>query len=303
MRYVEHNIWSGKIYAVSSEPLLPTRSTNRIIKIEDPVIEDMSDDKISLESGFIGMKEKAYKKDGTIHLITNEDKITKIPKKQKDEYVDVDVILYTNNKLMEVIINYRAVKTWYNHRMKDKFTFASTFMFVFILTDAEDNEIKRIEITSKSFLNNFQTLIDLSSIENLKDVKVLTRRRFEKYGLQVKLNKYLNASTEDSVFNKASTEFKHNRKYYNIIISRINKKNNILIEFHNLNVSKVYRSLDFYITGKDPNELHEILSIPIQELWNKKAIYKELKVDLLNKSVWCNVKELNVFLNRKEIKI
>ena len=68
MNYVEYNIWTGKIYKVSSTPSLPAMSTMNVIQVDDPIIKEISADKRSLESAFIGTNKKAYNKNGTIHL-------------------------------------------------------------------------------------------------------------------------------------------------------------------------------------------------------------------------------------------
>jgi len=262
----------------------------------------MNIDKRSLESGFIGVFNKAYNKDGTIHLIKNEKELTPIPIKKENEIADVSLILYTNNKLLEIIINYKGLKTWYNHRMKDKFKFILPFTFTFSILDSKGNEVKNIKVPSKDFLNNFQTTIDLSSIGDLKNIKILTNRLFKDYDLEVKLNKYYTMKSGDTIFKRASTA-SYDKKTHNIIISKTSDENKIMIEVNKIDTSTIYKSLDFYVTGQDPNELHGIISIPIEELWNKKTIFKELDVDINDKFIWCNNKTISIFLNKKIISI
>ncbi len=300
MRYVEYNVWNGKIFQVSSVGILPTKSTNTVKQIEDPIIEQMSADKRSLESAFIGLFNKAHDKDGTIHLIKNEKELTKIPIKVEGEFPDVSLILYTNNKLLEIIINYKAVKTWYNHRMRDRFKFALPFDFNFSILDATGNTLKNIKVPAKSFSNNFQTIVDLNSIDYLDDIQILTNRLFETYSLEFKKNKYFSLTSGDTVFNKATSVDKKN---HNIIISKTNDKNKIMLEINKLDVSTIYKSLDFYITGKDPNELHGIIAIPIEDLWNKRSIVKEIKIDLEDKLIWCNNRTISILLNKKVMSI
>jgi len=292
MNYVEYNIWTGKIHKVSSLSSFPTKSTMDVIHVDDPIIKDISDDKRSLESAFIGTNQKAYNKNGTIHLTKVEKEYTELTD-GKINLPDVSVDLYTNNKLMDITINYSAIKTWYNHRMKE-FRFAKKYKFEFEIQNK--NFIKHIEFFSDDFLETFKTTVDLSDIKDLENIKISTKRLFQNYQLKIKKNKYYNLETNDESFNKASTK-PNDKKNYNIIISKTTKKNTITIELIEVDISKIYESLDFYITGKDPNELYEILSIPIEDLWNKKIITIKTKCEIDNKSIWCNSKILNILFN------
>ena len=161
---------------------------------------------------------------------------------------------------------------------------------------------KLIEFSSKKLLETFNTTIDLSSFKDLTDIKVSTKRLFKNYHLNIKKNKYINYDDDDVIFNKVSTNI-NDKKKWNIIISKTTTKNVIEFEIVKLNTSIIYKTLDFYITGKDPNELHEILSIPIERLWENKWIQFELKDDLNNKNIWCNVNSLNILLDDKIIKL
>jgi len=302
MSYVEYNVWTGKIHKVSSVSSLPTMSTVNVIEINSPIIEEINSDKRSLESAFIGEKHKAYNKDGTIHLPKPEKELTEISKLKEDKNSDVSLTLYTNNKLLEVTINYKALKTWYNHRMKRNFKFASLYTFPLTIMDKNNKLIKEIKIPISRFLETFQTTIDLSFIDNLKDKKFLTNRIFQTYYLDIQKNKYYDIGFRDSCFNKVSFDIK-NRKKYDIIITKTNEKNTIAIKIIKLDASTIYKSLDFYITENDPNELHEVLSIPIENLWNKKFITSKIKSDLNNKLIWCNNKMLNVLFDSRVINI
>jgi hypothetical protein len=299
MRYVEYDVWTGRIYKVSSMPSLPTKSTMDVIEVDDPIIQEISDDKRSLESAFIGTDLKAYNKKGTIHLIKQEKEFTELST-EKIGRPDVTINLYTNNKLMEITIIYSALKTWYNHRMKKDFKFADDYKFEFELKNKYATKL--IEFSSKKLLETFNTTIDLSSFKDLTDIKVSTKRLFKNYHLNIKKNKYINYDDDDVIFNKVSTNI-NDKKKWNIIISKTTTKNVIEFEIVKLNTSIIYKTLDFYITGKDPNELHEILSIPIERLWENKWIQFELKDDLNNKNIWCNVNSLNILLDDKIIKL
>ena len=297
MNYVEYNVWTGKIYKVSSISSLPTKSDRNVIEVDDPIIQDISDDKIVIESVFIGTANKAYIRSGIIHLIKREEEYTEILNKKID-LPDVSIILYTNNKLMDITINYSALKTWYNHRMKKDFKFNNNYLFAYMFVNSNNEIIKKIKIPSEKFLETFQATIDLSDIDSLENIKVSTKRMFPKYQLTVKENKYYNTETVNESFNKVIS-ISGNRKDFNIIISKTNEKNTLLIELNKLDTSKIYKSLDFYITGSDPNELHEILSIPIEKLWNRKFITVKTECEINNKSIWCNSKMLNILLNPK----
>jgi hypothetical protein len=300
MKYVEYNLWNGKIYKVSGAPILDTNSSNGIISIEDdPIINEMCTETRALESGFIGNDNKAYNKDGTIHLPKPRKELSEIPiQKNNNITPDVSLVLYTNNKFMEITINYKAVKTWYNHRMKEKFKFANPEVFTFVITK-DDKEIITIEKESKEFLGDFQTTVDLSKIKDLNDIKISTFKMFETYSLLVEKNKYFNLDADNSGFSKMSdTTIK-----YNVSISLTNKENFISIELIDIDNVTVYKSLDFYITGNDPNELHEIISIPIEKLWDEKFFVKEINCSLENKLIWCNNRTINILMNKKVVKI
>ena len=283
MRYVEYDVWTGCIYRVSSIPSLPTKSTTDVIKVNDPIIEDMSDDKRSLASAFIGTDLKAYDKNGTIHLPKSEKEFS-IISTEKNNKPDVTINLYTNNKLMEIAINYSALKTWYNHRMKKDFKFAYDYKFEFKLQNKDI--IKHIKFTSKDFLETFETTIDLSDVKDLSNIKILTKRKFPNYFLNIKKNKYI-TSTENTNINIKKTEIKENLKQiYDITIVEGDDNFKIKNNIPNLILNKIYKQINFYITGKDPNELYEVITIPIKELWETKKFIFKKNYSMDDKLIW-----------------
>jgi len=289
MNYVEYNIWTGKIYKVSSVPSLSTKSNINVIQIDDPIIKDIINDKRSLESAFIGTNQKAYNKNGTIHLIKIEKEFTKITTK-KNNNPDVTINLYTSNKLMEIIINYSSIKTWYNHRMKKKFKFNKNYLFEFKLNDVI------FKIPSQKFLETFSTTIDLSNIKNLKNIILTTKKLFPNYYLNIQKYKYLKIDENNYSINIKKIDSKRQKEKYDMEIFLIKNGLKIKNNIPNIILNTIYKQLDFYITGKDPNELYDTISIPIEKLWENKEFIFKIKYKLDNKKIWCN-NNIKVLLN------
>ena len=231
-RHVDFCKWTGRIYRVSS---IPSETKDLItLKMDDDIIQEMYNDSRSLESAFVGfnIKKNIYEAcniDGTIYLPVQEENLTEISTLKLNENSDVSITLYTNNKLLEVIINYRAVKTWYNHRMRNNFKFAFDYNFLFEIVNEKNELLKSISIPSKKFLTGFNTRIDLSDIKDLNNIKIFTKRIFKTYHLDIQKNKYftLGPSDDDITFSRAETK-SIDRKKYNIVISKTTKKNQTL---------------------------------------------------------------------------
>jgi len=305
-KYVDFSKWTGKIYRVSSVP--SDNSIHTTIEMRDNIIQDIHDDKRSLESAYIGFDSmsnlyKAYNKTGTIHFPKPESNFIEISTDEKNP--DISLILYTNNKLLEIFINYKAVRSWYNHRMKDGFNFASGTSFIFEIRSKKSDELlKTINIKPSEFLENFECKVDLVNINNLNDIKILTKRIVEVYNLEIQANKYIKVKNNDNFqLNKIDTGFK-NIQAYDLVIYRTNIKNILYIKnnIENLNIKEVYKDINLYVTGSDPNKLYEILCIPLIELWNKNFLTIEFKSDLVGKIIWCE-KILKILFNEKVIEL
>ncbi len=303
--FVSWDKWTGKLFRIASSPTINTIHKSAVIN--NDIIDDIIKDKRSLESCFVGIdpitkKYNVFDKNGTIYLPPSEKQFTEI-KIGDNKEADVSLELYKNNKLLEVTINYRAVKTWYNHRMKDRFSFAKDYYFIFEIIDKKDNSlIKQIKLSSDRLLETFHTTIDLSDIKKLDNIKILTKRLFQTYNLKIENNKYYSKNDNSKInFTKVDTKKKNIK--YDIIINLTNIENTIMImnNINNLNISKIYNNLEFYITGKDPNELHDILSIPVQTLHDKKHILIKLKCNIDDKMLWSYGDNIKVLFNKKKV--
>lgn len=305
--FISYDRWTGKIFRISNKK--PLFDKNPILETSEPLAIDIymgkkHMDNYSVAYDFeLGIYE-LQQKSGTIYLSKPEEYFSEVYE-HEDSNSDIIVKLYTNNKLLEIMINYNAVKNWYNHRMKS-FKFSRGSSFIFRIEDDDGNTLKTLTIYPKEFLETFQTTIDLSDIDKLDNIKILTKRIFKSYSFVKTKNKYYLKNSKSPFYFYQIDNKPVYKKIYDIIILRTTKPNTYIIKnnIKNPNSVSIYKSLDFYITGRDPNELHGILSIDISELWGKEVFRKKISSETKNKIIWCNNSSVNVLFNsEKEIQI
>lgn len=308
--YVKFNKWNGKIFQVSSSPIPKTDPNCVYININTKIIQDIFSDKRSLESSYISYLPETdeyvtYTKTGVIYLFPPEKFFTEIQSVKKEETApDVNLTLYTNNKLLDIEITLNGIKTWYNHRQGKDFLFAFNPEFIFQIVGTKNKVIKTITLKSHVFLENFKHTVDLSDVvDNLNNIKIKTLRYFKNYYLETKQFKYFDENDPDKKSNFNKADFKKKYENYDVTIHRTSVKNTVLIK-NNINkeiLTTLYKELNFYITGKDPNELYDILSIPIKQLWEKKNIILELKYEIKDKLLWINTPNVTVYFNNQKV--
>jgi len=300
--YVKFNKWTGKIYQVSSSSISETDPNCIYIDLNTKIIQDIFADKRSLESSYISYiqdedKYTTYTKTGVIYLFPPEKFFTEVKTKKMDA-PDINLTLYTNNKLLDIEVTLNGVKTWYNHRQGKDFLFAFNPEFIFQILNKQNKIIKTITLKSHVFLENFKTTVDLSDIDNLQNVKIKTMRLLKNYFLKIKKYKYFKEDEVNSKNNFSKVDLEKKIEIYDLMIFRTNVENTILVKN---NIDKIYKELSFYVTGKEPNELYDIVTIPVKELWDKKTILIKLKYGLENKILWKSNSKITVLFNNKKV--
>jgi len=306
--YVEFNKWTGKIKTISGNPLLPTTSDSIIREMNSKIIMDIFLDKRSLESAGVVINNKTQKyecnsKKGIIYLPNAEDKFSIIGTEKIDK-PDVTLNLFTNNKLLNIIINHSAIKTWYNHRMKKNFQFSHISIFMFQIKDKQGKLLKNISLSSNDFLEIFHTTIDLSDIEDLKNIEIFTRRIFKTYTLNIKKDRYFQEDLSNIIKFKKVHSKKINETY-DITIFPTDKERTIMIK-NNIDKKKlnpIHKKISFYITGKDPNELYDIVEIDLKTLHEKRSFIIELKYEIKDKIIWNSNNNITAYFNKRIMKI
>ena len=297
--YISYDKWNGKIYKISKSEF--ESEYHNIIKLSDDLIQDINQDKISIESVFVA-NNKLHKKDSTIYFPKKEELETEI-NIVENGLSDINLELYKENKLLDIKINIRSLRTWYNHRMEDRFSFGNQDPLIFIFK--KDNKIiKELTIPIDNFLETFQTTVDLSDIKNLDKIKIYTNRVVPKYQLIIYLNKYYEVKTKETHSYK-KIDYNEIKENYDMIIFKTNKPNVLYIKnnIKNPNEKKIFKDLELYITGTDPNEIHSTIHISLKKIWKKERFMAVYNCNLENKIFYCNNKYIRVLYNHKEVQV
>lgn len=310
--YVKFNKWTGKILKLSTIPFLKNDLENDLENdyinlIGNQRLIDVYQDRKSLESVFVVYlsdthKYDVYDKTGIIYLFPCEKIFTEIKTEKNDIPSDVNVTVYIQNKLLDIEITMWGIKSWYNPRREKEFFFESDPEFIFQITDKNDKLIKNIILKSNVFLKNFKTTIDLIDLKDIANIKIKTLRLFPNYFLNFKNSKYISEGETKSNNTLTKVDLKNNIKNYDLVISKTNDDKKILIK-NNISDDIIYKKIYLYITGKDLNELYEIITIPAEDLKIQKNIIVTLKYDLKNKIIWKSNKKITVLFNEDKVNI
>ena len=288
--YVEYEEESGKILKVSKSEIV---SDNPVIKTSSFFIDDVYNDIISPSLLFIN-NGAVYKKDGTIFLPEANQSYDIIPIVESG-MSDVNLKLYKDNKLLDIAINPLSLKTWYDRRMGNKFSFAGNSEPFYFIIKRDGEVLKKLEIPVNEFLETFQTTVDLSDIDDLTGVEISTRQVLERYQLQILSNKYEDSEWMSKFYITNKTDSKTD------MVITCDRENGLIKINHKVKSinKKLLKDLMIYLVDQDPNYIQYKIVVPLSDLVFSKSI--EIKQDLSEPftDVYCNLD--NIFVSSKII--
>lgn len=282
--YVYYDEWSGEIKNISGKS---RKSQDLYIVTEDSIAAEIM-------MGILSPKNYVVidSADGT-HIIHRsaalqikkaEDNLSKIPLMTTALDNDINVIFYLDSWKMEVNISQDTMYKLTGKRFNQKFTkeqnVNNSALDLYLIKHNNPMflvDVKRIDPIE--LMNNGFTMFDMSHLQTkigLGDIDVLTRRVFKTYGLKIKQN-YVTVDY-------------HTRKSHRRVHSGISGDNKIWStfsvspstggwivrsNFEDPIEQKIYRDLDIFLTGQNPNELKGKIKIPFEKIgWNQEFLLK-----------------------------
>ena len=268
---------TGKITKISST----SSNENNEIYTNDININKISKDSLSIDSVYI-YKNEVFLKDGTICFPDPENKFTKIP---EIDNANITLTLFKKNKLLQIDINYSAVRTWYNRKMKF-FSFKDNELIFEIISKGKTKEFK---VPLKKFGNTFSTIIKLPEIEDINDVIFKTKKITETYNLKILDERYLKKENKNIEFTSSSS------KNPDIEVQQKGKILNVNIKNNNILEKSEYNNIEFYITSLNKNKIYDKIILKTNDIEKNKKFSFKINYQLHNKQIFCD-KDISVKL-------
>jgi len=268
---------TGKITKISST----SSNENNEIYTNDININKISKDSLSIDSVYI-YKNEVFLKDGTICFPDPENKFTKIP---EIDNANITLTLFKKNKLLQIDINYSAVRTWYNRKMKF-FNFKDNDLIFKIISKGKTKEFK---VPLKKFGNTFSTIIKLPEIEDINDVIFKTKKITETYNLKILDERYLKKENKNIEFTSSSS------KNPDIEVQQKGKILNVNIKNNNILEKSEYNNIEFYITSLNKNKIYDKIILKTNDIEKNKKFSFKINYQLHNKQIFCD-KDISVKL-------
>ena len=308
--YVYFDEWSGEITNITNKA---KRSDDPYIITEDKTAADLMmgllNPKKFLVSDITGEYVLVPKSDH-INLRKAEEILSKVPDVPLTVDSDINIIVYINSWIMEVNINqdtmFRLTGRRFNRKFKKEDNVSGSELDLYIIKHNNPHYlIDTIKIDPIELMNNGYIIFDMSHLKNvcgLGEIDVLTKRVFKSYGLKTKQN-YVNVDyhTRKS-HRRINTIITNTDKWTTFTISPSTEGWIIKSNFDDPNEQKIYRDLNIYLVGDDPNYLHDRIKIPYSHIGWQQEYIAETKVD----PRWCRLmmgeEGKNVTFNFEEIK-
>lgn len=288
--YVYFDEWTGNITSITGKKR--DDITDPFLKTSDPVaVQLMKGIKntrkyvvADLVDGYKLVEKKDY-----LRIKQAENYLSKIPIIKPTINKDVNVVLYLSDYKVEVNvstdlvyqltgkINSSEVKI-----QKDK-KYEKLVLYVIEKNNPmrllETIEIDPVELIEKGYM-----LYDFSNLRNtiaLGDIDILTRRIFKSYGLKIKQN-YVTVDYGLAQNNKRfHTRVSDNttKEFATFSVSQSTQGWIIRSNFNDPHEYKIYKDVNMFLTGKNPNILLDTITVPFEKIGYNQEYIVKTKVD------------------------
>jgi len=288
--YVYFNEWTGNITVISGKSRDDIKDP--YLKTNDPVVADLMKGIKNTKKYIVADLVDGYKlveKKNYIRIKQAENYLSKIPFVKPTVNKDVNIILYLSDYKVEINvstdlvyqltgkINSSEVKI-----QKDK-TYEKITLYIIEKNNPlrllETIEIDPIELIQKGYI-----LYDFSNLRNtiaLGDIDILTRRIFKSYGLKIKQN-YVTVDYGLAQNNKRFHTYVKDstaEEFATFSVSPSTQGWIIRSNFNDPHDYKIYKDINMFLTGNNPNILLDRISIPYDSIGRNQEYIVKTKVD------------------------
>jgi hypothetical protein len=282
--------WSGEINAISNK--VREQLHDPYLKTTDPVVMDLMKGVkntkkyvvADLVDGFKLVEKKNY-----LRIKQAENYLSKLPKIKSAVNKDLNVVLYLSDYKVEVNVStdliYQLTGKVNSSEVKIQRDNAYEKIVLYIV---EKNNpirlIETIEIDPVDLIQQGYILYDFSNLRNtiaLADIDVLTRRIFKSYGLKIKQN-YVTVDYGLAQNNKRFHTYVKDstaEEFTTFSVSPSTQGWIIRSNFNNPHEHKIYKDINMFLTGNNPNILLDNITIPFSSIGYNQEYIVKTKVD------------------------
>jgi hypothetical protein len=311
--YVYYDEWTGEILDITSRPL--SNSKHPHIVTEDGTAKSLmlghvNPNKYIIADLTSGMT--LIPKNDAIRIKKAEDVLSLIPEIGQTVSVDVNLIFYINDYLLEINLSQDLIFKMTGNRFRKKFNTEnnvnqSKFEFYLI---AENNPLYLMEIIEVDpivLFNNGYIMVDLSHLKTkigMRELQVLTKRIFRDYGIKFKQNYTSVDYTAKKSLRRHTTRVLSNsyEDWTTFSVSPSTEGWIFRCNFNDPFEHKIYEDLKIYLVDDDPNSLLDKIVLPFNKLGKDKEFIIKTKVDPLSCNMLLGEEGRNVTFKLEEIK-
>lgn len=288
--YVYFDEWSGNITAISNK--VREELKDPYLDTTDPVVADLMKGikntkkyvVADLVDGFKLVEKKNY-----LRIKQAENYLSKLSQVKTTVNKDLNVVLYLTDYKVEVNVSTDLVYqlTGKVNASEIKIQRDSSYEKIVLYIVEKNNPLRlleTIEIDPIDLIEKGYILFDFFNLRNtiaLADVDILTRRIFKSYGLKIKQNyvtvDYGLAQNNKRFHTRVNTST--TEEFATFTVSPSTQGWIIKSNFIDPHEHKIYKDVNMFLTGNNPNMLLDSIIIPFDKIgYNQEHIVKT-KVD------------------------
>lgn len=226
-------------------------------------------------------------KDSALKIKKAEEVLSKIKVVPTTVDSDINIIFYLDSWKLEVNINQDTLYKLTGKRFNKKFSKSdnkeNTELDLYLIK--HNNPlilIDTLKIDPIELINNGFMIFDMSHLITkigLGDIDVLTRRIFKSYGLKIKQNYVTTDYHTRKSHKRVHADILDTTMWSTFTVSPSTEGWIIRSNFDNPHDQKIYRDLNIFLTGQNPNELKDKIKIPYEKIGQKQEFLIKTKVD------------------------
>ena len=288
--YVYFNEWSGEINAISNK--VREELQDPYLKTTDPVVMDLMKGVKNTKKYVVADLVDGFKlveKTNYLRIKQAENYLSKVPQIKSTTNKDLNVVLYLSDYKVEVNVSTDLVYqlTGKVNSSQVKIQRDNVYEKIVLYIIEKNNPLRlleTVEIDPVDLMERGYMLFDFSNLRNtiaLADVEVLTRRVFKSYGLKIKQN-YVTLDYGLVQNNKRfHTRVKDNttEEFATFSVSPSTQGWIIRSNFNNPHEYKIYKNINMFLTGNNPNILLDSITIPYDKIGYNQEYIVKTKVD------------------------
>lgn len=310
--YIYFDEWTGEITSITNKK--KSHLTDPYVITEDSTAAKLMLGHLNPKKYLVADLVNGYTlipKDDALRIKKAEEQLTLIPVIKNTLNVDVNLILYVNDYFLEINLSDDVVYKMTGSRFTKKFNSEdninnSTFEFYLIAENDPFRLYGTVKIDPVELFNNGYVLLDLSYLKTkipIRELRVITKRIFQKYGLKFKENYVtVDYKTRKSVSRYKTRPFSKDYKNWTTFSVSPSTAGWIFrCNFDDPHEHKIYRDLKIYLTGDEPTELLDRIVIPFEKLKKDNEFIINTHVDPLTCNMLLGEDGRNVTFKLEEI--